>query len=498
MLSLNRILAVGTAAVISGYLGSQVANATEPRSVGSTSGTAETQTGTVRVIVRLKAPSGVKAPSGKSDNSEVAAYSAALRKLQDAVIADHFGSSGRSKARAAKLMSISPMFAIRATAVEIARLKADPRVESVQVDALMKPTMLDSLGIIRMTGTGGAYDKNATGSGRAVAIFDTGVRKSHEFLKNKVIAEGCFNTTDAGFGSTTRCPGGVEETTAAGAGADCAPSAAAGCGHGTHVAGIAAGKNTNRQSGEPKNGVAKGAKLVAVNVFSLFSPAACGTSGPCLSAYDSDLIAALDYIYTLRDGVAGTKIDSINMSLGGVIFGAYCDDSLLKPAIDLLRSVGIATVVAAGNEFYINGVSRPGCISSVITVSASTKKAKGKGERVSSYSNIADMTDLLAPGGDFPYPFNSNRSLIKSSYSSGNGKYRGLAGTSMAAPHVAGAIAAIRSRNACENKTVAEIETAFQNSGKSITDHRIVMGFPQVTKRRLNVVAAMKFLGCLP
>lgn len=66
----------------------------------------------------------------------------------------------------------------------------------------------------------------------------------------------------------------------------------------------------------------------------------------------------------------------------------------------------------------------------------------------------------------------------------------------MSSPHVAGAIAAIRSRTACRTKTVAQIETGLAKTGPVITDHRIVSGVPQLKERRMDVVALMKFLGC--
>jgi subtilisin family serine protease len=181
------------------------------------------------------------------------------------------------------------------------------------------------------------------------------------------------------------------------------------------------------------------------------------------------------------------------MSLGGSSTDITCDSDPRKALVDLLLTVQTATVIAAGNSFFINAVAFPGCISTAVTVSASSKRKAGKPERTSIYSNISTVTDVLAPGGDVGYPFKSKKDRIRSSYGGG---YSNLAGTSMAAPHVAGAIAAIRSRPACSSKTIAQIVNALKSSGKAIKDWRKVPGFPRITKPRINVLAAMKAMGC--
>jgi subtilisin family serine protease len=81
--------------------------------------------------------------------------------------------------------------------------------------------------------------------------------------------------------------------------------------------------------------------------------------------------------------------------------------------------------------------------------------------------------DILAPGGDFGYPSAlGGASLILSSFKGSNAAYAFLAGTSMAAPHVAGVFAAIKSKPSCANKTVTQIENAMKATGRSITDTR--------------------------
>ena len=441
--------------------------------------------GTTRVIVEFAEPAITR---------DDRAYASAVRSTQGAIIASVFGRSTAQLAseRALKLMQYSPMFALNVTADELGRLSQDPRVIHIHADELSKPILLQSLGLIHMTGASGAYSLGATGSGRTVAILDTGVNKNHEFLKGKVVSEACFNSTIPSEAATSRCPGG-DSSTANNSGLDCAPGVSD-CGHGTHVSGIAAGNNTSFNAGEPRNGVAKNAKIIAINVFSRINKdsgkCGAGATQDCLLAFNSDQIEALGRVYALRNNF---KIDSINMSIGGGSTTGFCNTDARKPIIDKLRVAGIATVIASGNDSFVNGVGFPACIQTAITVGASTKKATGKPERMAFYTNEGPQVDTLAPGGDSTYP---NGVVQEEILSSEFDAYAFLQGTSMATPHVTGAIAAIRSRPACSGKTVAQIEDALHKTGRRITDHRIVPGFPQLSSRRIDVVAVMKFLGC--
>jgi subtilisin family serine protease len=128
-----------------------------------------------------------------------------------------------------------------------------------------------------------------------------------------------------------------------------------------------------------------------------------------------------------------------------------------------------------------------------ISVGATTKTATGAPERISSYSNIGTQVDVLAPGGDFSYPSAlSGRTSILSSYKGSNATYAHLAGTSMAAPQVAGAFAVIRSKNAtCAAKTVKQIEDAMKSTGLAISDS---LRGGTYTRKRINVAATIAAL----
>jgi hypothetical protein len=140
------------------------------------------------------------------------------------------------------------------------------------------------------------------------------------------------------------------------------------------------------------------------------------------------------------------------MSLGGGSFDAPCDDEPIKPAIDNLRAIGVATVVAAGNNGEVANLSSPACISSAVSVGATTLA-----DEVAWFSNVAPFLSLFAPGDE-----------IVSSIPGGD--YEALSGTSMAAPHVAGAWAVIR--QAVPDAAVADVLAALQSTGLPITDNR--------------------------
>lgn len=325
---------------------------------------------------------------------------------------------------------------------ELERLLASPDIDLLELDRIRRPMLKDSVPLIGgENGTFGGF----SGSGTTIAILDTGVEKDHPFLAGKVVAEACFSTTYPPDGSTQYCTSG---STAAGSGQPCA-DIDAGCYHGTHVAGIAAGANGPANA---PSGVARDATLIAVQVFSRFPAAVCGGS-PCPSAYDSDIISGLEHVYNLRSTY---NVASVNLSLGG---GAYtsteqcdADNAATKAAIDSLRAAGIATVIASGNEYYTNKMSSPGCISSAISVGATTKS-----DAIASYSNSAPFLKLLAPG-----------SSIYSSIT--GGRYEYLSGTSMATPHVAGAWAVLKSVK--PDATVDDIYNALDGAGKKILDSR--------------------------
>jgi len=166
-------------------------------------------------------------------------------------------------------------------------------------------------------------------------------------------------------------------------------------GHGTHVAGTIGGT---------KYGVAKAVSLFPVRVLD------CRGSGT-----NSGVIAGINWViknHTSNKAVA-------NMSLGG---GA---SSTLDTAINNLITDGVTVVVAAGNDGLNACNYSPARVPNAITVAASTST-----DTLAYFSNVGTCVDIIAPGLD-----------ITSSWIVSNTAIKTISGTSMAAPHVAGAIA---------------------------------------------------------
>ncbi|MEV4072185.1 S8 family serine peptidase [Nonomuraea fuscirosea] len=343
-----------------------------------------------------------------------------------------------------------PVVTLRVDATGLDRLRTQTGVVSVTEDVPVPPILAESVPLI-----GGDKTRAAglTGAGTAVAVLDTGVARTHPFLAGRVVAEACFSPSDAEYGATSLCPGGEDEEEGTGAAdADQGPCAVAplDCAHGTHVAGIAAGNGAN-VSGAPPAGVAPGANVVAIQVFSRFgTDEFCGAgASPCVLSFTSAQLSGLEKVLELKE--SGLPLVAANLSLGSGRYTADCGESDPRgPVIDDLLAEGVATVIAAGNDGYNDAVAAPACVSSGITVGSTTDD-----DGVSTFSNRGALLDLMAPGTG-----------IVSSVP--GAKWASLNGTSMAAPHVTGAFAVLRQKFPA--KSVAELLTLMKSTGRPITN----------------------------
>jgi hypothetical protein len=310
-------------------------------------------------------------------------------------------------------------------------------------DTIHKPVLAESVPLIQADQVwASGYD----GTGLTIAILDTGVDSTHPFLAGKVASEACYSSTQPGITQSV-CPNGANQQIGPGAAAPCSlPD----CIHGTHVAGIAAGHDPT--GAHPASGVAPGAQIMAVQVFTKITNAqVCGGTAPCLGAFASDIVAGLERVYSVAS--AGTyNIAAVNMSLGGGIYEAACDTAPYKPSIDKLRSIGVATVVAAGNDGWPAGLAAPACVSSAVSVGATTDT-----DEVAWFSNVAPFLSLFAPGDS-----------ITSSVPGGG--YQTFRGTSMAAPHVAGLWGLLK--QATPALSVGTILNVLRQTGLPVTDMR--------------------------
>jgi subtilisin family serine protease len=411
------------------------------------------KTGSVRVLVILASP-------GKSaEQLAVAAHDAATRDAVkrevastiDTVVKSYKFSHHTSAKGAPAIVRLTsaPAFSALVNEKELAALGKDPRVASIEYDRPVTKHLAVTLPLIGMPAV---HSAGGTGVGYTVAHIDDGIQRDHEFLGvGRIVpnTEGCFLDTN-------NCPNGTNEQTGNGAAA-----AAAGASHGTHTAGIAIGK---RASGTPSKGVATAAKIVPVNIF-----------GPNSSVSFSTIQRAFEYIedlVLLSGGSNPHKIASLNMSVGGGLSEGICDAdptmALLKPVVDSLRSKGVLPVVSAGNSSHTNGVGFPACISTIVTVAATSRTGV-----VASYTDINRHTDLFAPGGEVG-------DCVVSSVPTN--AFASLCGTSMAAPHVAGAAAVLKQVKPAAS--ACRIEDALKFTGVATTDTRTVGG---VTKPRIRV-----------
>lgn len=406
--------------------------------------------GTTRIIVGLDV---AFTPESFLGTTAVQSQRGSIARAQDAVA----GRVPRAKRSSIRRFSSIPFIALEVDEADLQALAASPEVTDIQIDAVAEPTLAESTPLIGATR---AWTAGYTGAGWTVALLDTGVDSSHPFLAGKVVSEACYSS-DVDNRSNTMCPSGGTSSMLPGSGGPCLLP---GCEHGTHVAGIAAGK------GSAFSGVAPDATIISVQVFSAFTTTAdCGTHPtPCLLSYTSDQILGLERVYALRSTY---NIAAVNMSLGGGLFTSPCDSDSMKAVIDQLRTAGIATVIASGNSRSATGLSAPACISSAISVGSTTDGSFLPADQVSSFSNTDQYLSLLAPG-----------ETILSSIPGGT--FGNLSGTSMAAPHVAGAWALMKSKR--PSASVTEILNALAGTGTAITDPRNGLAFP-----RINVDAAL-------
>ncbi|HEX8287139.1 MAG TPA: S8 family serine peptidase [Pyrinomonadaceae bacterium] len=407
------------------------------------------QTGAMRVIVGLR--SEFKS-EGKLNLSEKQQQRQRIKLNQDTFFNKHQS----LRLEKSKQFKTIPFVAFETDAASLEQMKSDPQITSIEEDTLDAPSLAESTALV---GAPVAWESGFSGAGQTIAVIDSGVDKNHPFLSGKVVSEGCYSST---YGNATSlCPNGVNESVAPDSSLNC-PTTLSGCGHGTHVAGIAAGRGANM------SGVAKDANIISIQVFSKIEGGEnpCGSSpSPCIRTYVSDQIKALERVLVLSSTM---NIAAVNMSLGGGQYSSVCDANQVarKTAIDNLRSVGVATVVASGNDSYTGAMNAPACISSSVSVGSVDDGGSGlTSDAISGFSNASSNLNLLAPGR-----------WINSS--TPDGRYSNYSGTSMAAPHVAGAFAVLKQRS--PNASVSKILSALTSSGQYINDSRNGLSKPRI------------------
>src|SRR5688572_20262536 len=325
------------------------------------------------------------------------------------------------------------------------QIAADPNVEYVEVDRMMQALMTPNdthYGTYlwgMQTSTGGIKADqawNATnGNGVVVAVIDTGYTDHSDLLGNILPGYDFISS------KTVAGDGGGRDADAHDAGdyyrADNSSW------HGSHVAGTVAAVGNNAKG---VIGVAYGAKVVPVR--------ALGRGG----GYTSDIVDGLTW--ASGGTVAGVPANAnpaevVNMSLGG---SGACS-STYQNAINAAVARGTTVVVAAGNDNADATNFTPASCNNVINVAATNKN----GTRAS-YSNYGAKIDVAAPGGDSP---DCTKLIVSTGNAGTTGptteNYSCMAGTSMAAPHVAGLVALMQAVRATP-LTPAQVESILKST----------------------------------
>ena len=272
-------------------------------------------------------------------------------------------------------------FSVRMPEQRAAKLAEDPRVAFVEEDgvarvAATQPNATWGLDRIdqRLRPLNGTYTYNYTGTGVKIYIIDTGIRATHTDFGGRVISG--FTSVPDGNGTNDLS------------------------GHGTHVAGTAAGSHW---------GVAKNATLVPVRVL---DAGGFGSS--------STIIAGVDFV--TADHQQGQPAVA-NMSLTLHAGSSALDNAVTRSIID-----GVTYVIAAGNHNNSTAPCNfsPSRVQGSLTVGATTITDS----RDTSYSNFGTCVEIYAPGTN-----------IQSAWYTSDTDSNVISGTSMAAPHAAGVAA---------------------------------------------------------
>lgn len=289
--------------------------------------------------------------------------------------------------------------------------------------------------------------RRGTGDGVTIAVVDSGVDLEHEDLANKVVAEvSCIGAA----GDATRCEGRAQDDN----------------GHGTHVAGIALAATGNDRG---IAGVAPDADLMAVRVLAN----SCDDTGCSATGSSDDVAAGIRW-------AADHGADVINLSLGGgTLQGAlgcsFCD------AVEYAWGKGAIPVIAAGNDSVLPAGFAD---EHAVIVTATTR-----GDARASYSNASSgllrtaRWPISAPGGEAETAASDcatggTPKGVLSTYwvTEHRNEYACLAGTSMAAPHVAGSLAVLLSLGRSPQAAIDRLLATAKDLGPPGRDDQFGVG----------------------
>ena len=298
-------------------------------------------------------------------------------------------------------------------------LSQHPRVDWVEEEGRLQPTDtqssppwgLDRIDQISLP-LNAQYVFNATGSGVRAYVIDSGIRTTHAEFQGRASIRADFIAQGFHF----------EDCTPTATNNDCH-------GHGTHVAGTIGGATY---------GVAKSVTIRSVKVCSALIFIGCPVSA---------ILAGVDL--TTSDHISDPTIPVVaNMSLGGSL------NVSIDTAVQNSINAGVTYAVAAGNENIDAKDRSPAHLADALTVGASDIT-----DAKTSFSNFGKIVDLFAPG-----------SGILSAWKDSDASTNTISGTSMATPHVAGAVALyLQGRTAMTNCSANPKQGPRTTSGSTIS-----------------------------
>ncbi|MGG4170142.1 S8 family serine peptidase [Rossellomorea vietnamensis] len=298
----------------------------------------------------------------------------------------------------------------------------DNGVDKIWLDGRVEAALEQS---VPQIGADQAWEQGYTGEGVKVAVLDTGIDSEHPDITGQIDEAVSF------------VPG--EEVKDVN-------------GHGTHVASTVLG--TGAGDGKHK-GVAPDARLLVGKVLS--------DQG---FGQDSWIIDGMEW--------ASENAKIVNLSLGSDM-PSDGTDPMAEAVNQLTEENGTLFVIAAGNRGGEGTIGSPGAADSALTVGAVDKNDQlawfsSKGPR---YGDMGLKPDLSAPGVDIV--------AARSQYSSGEGLYKSLSGTSMATPHVAGAAAILAGKHPeWDGKTLKQVLMNTTNKLEDYAPYQVGTGVVDV------------------
>jgi len=414
------------------------------------------------IIITFTSPElkSFKSVDWSSDKSK-AAYQKQINSLQNKIILNS-GAIPKIK------YNIAPAMSLYADMNTIEKLLKDPRVLTIEPNQELEPQLAQGLALINGNAIRSQYD----GSGTTIAIIDSGIDYNH-----KAFGDGGFPNDKVIMGTDIHDD-------------DTDPMDFNG--HGSAVAGIAAGDVTVNSPTDYIGGVAPGAKLAAVKVFG-----------------DDEFVTKEDIV---GEGILWcvenkyfdkqNPIVVANVSIGAEKFTSIESCETTHPffalAGQIATNAGILLPTAAGNSGYCDALGRPACVSSFFAIGATFDASLGlystnnlpsaclasdiaverTPRKVTPYSNSATFLDMFAPSHLTTTPY------VGFEYVSN------FEGTSAAAPYVSGSAAILQSiskQSYGDFQTLESLRANLLNSDIMVTDFKTLDQQNVITKPFLNL-----------